>query len=122
VKKIVAFLAVALLAINYAAGAEERFGVTVYPGAKYDEATSRAIKEGMGMEAACFRTNDGVAKVVDFYKKQKMLQLLGDATKEGALFRAKTVDVTVQSPWMNMKTGAMMKDTLISIVKQPAEQ
>jgi hypothetical protein len=32
------------------------------------------------------------------------------------------VDVTVQNPWMNMKTGAMMKDTLISIVKQPAQQ
>jgi hypothetical protein len=121
-KRIVAFLAVALLAVMSAAGAEERYGVTVYPGAKYDEATSRAIKDGMGMEAACFRTNDSVAKVVDFYRQQKTLKLLGDATKEGALFRSKTVDVTVQNPWMNMKTGAMMKDTLISIVKQPAQQ
>jgi len=27
--------------------------------------------------------------------------------------------VTIQSPWMNMSTGAMMKDTLVSIVRQP---
>lgn len=26
--------------------------------------------------------------------------------------------VTVQSPWMDMKTGKMMNDTLITIVKQ----
>jgi hypothetical protein len=120
-KAIAAFFVAALLAVPYASGAEERFGVAVYPGAKYDEATSRTIKEGMGMEAACFRTNDSVAKVVDFYRQQKSLRLLGDATKEGALFRSKAVDVTVQTPWMNMKTGAMMQDTLISIVKQPAE-
>jgi len=27
------------------------------------------------------------------------------------------VDVTIQSPWQNMQTGSMEKDTLVSIVK-----
>jgi hypothetical protein len=121
-KKMLVVAAMLLLSGISVAGAEERFGVAVYPGAKYDEATSRSLKEGMNMEAACFRTNDSVAKVVDFYRKQKALTLLGDPTKEGALFRAKTVDVTVQNPWMNMKTGAMMSDTLITIVKNPAQE
>ena len=119
-KKMLVIIAILVVSGIHAASAEERFGVQVYPGAKYDEATSRSLKESMSIEAACFRTNDSVAKVVEFYKKQQSLSLLGEATKEGALFRSKTVDVTVQNPWMNMKTGAMMKDTLISIVKQPA--
>jgi hypothetical protein len=103
-----------------AAGAvfsEERFGVTVYPGATYDAATSKSLKETMGFNGECFQTNDSVAKVVAFYRG-KGLQLLGDATGEGALFRKGKVDVTIQNPWMNMKTGAMMKNTLISIVQQ----
>jgi hypothetical protein len=33
------------------------------------------------------------------------------------MFRKGNVDVTVQSPWMDTKTGKMEKDTLISIVK-----
>jgi len=42
---------------------------------------------------------------------------VGEVTGEGALFKKGKINVTLQSPWMNMKTGAMMKDTLISIVQ-----
>ena len=109
--------ALAILATVGSAIAEERLGVTVYPGAKYDAGTSNAVKEMMQGEAACFSTADSVAKVAAFYRKQG-LEPVGDATQEGAMFRKGPVDVTIQSPWMNMKSGAMMKDTLVSIVRQ----
>jgi hypothetical protein len=116
-KRMVMFAAIAAMLAAGAAVAEERFGVAVYPGAKYDTATSKSLKETMGFNGECFQTDDPVAKVMEFYRA-KGLQLLGDATKEGALFRKGKVDVTIQNPWMNMKTGAMMKNTLISIVQR----
>jgi hypothetical protein len=43
---------------------------------------------------------------------------MGDMRPEGAGFKTKTgVRVTIQNPWMDMETGKMIKDTLISIVK-----
>lgn len=101
-----------------AALAEERFGVRVYPGASYDSITSNKVKQAMGVEAACFRTNDSLAKVVTFYKKQPGLKPMGDATNEGAMFRKNKTDVIIQSPWMDMATGKMMTSTIISIVQQ----
>jgi hypothetical protein len=38
-------------------------------------------------------------------------------TAEAGFFQRGKVDVTLQTPWMDLKTGAMMKDTLITIVK-----
>jgi hypothetical protein len=112
-------IVIAVVVLTLAAGfvaAEEKFGVPVYPGAKYDAETSKAVKDMMKMETACYRTEDPISKVAAFYKEQG-LKSIGDVTKEGALLRKGKIDVTIQSPWMNMKTGAMMKDTLISIVK-----
>jgi hypothetical protein len=37
--------------------------------------------------------------------------------KENAMFKKGNVDITIQNPWMDMKSGKMMKDTLITIVK-----
>ena len=108
--------ALALLAAIGSAIAEERLGVAVYPGAKYDADTSKAVKDMVKGEAACFTTADAVAKVAAFYQAQG-LKPVGDVAKEGAMFRKAGVDVTIQSPWMNMKTGTMMKDTLVSIVR-----
>lgn len=109
---VMSFLFVAVLS------AEDKFGVKVYPGAKFDQATSKALKEQMGFNGFCYRTSDSVQKVADFYKKEG-LTLMGSVTKEAAMYQTKTgVDVTIQSPWMDMASGKMMKDTLISIVKQ----
>ncbi|MCL5024782.1 MAG: hypothetical protein M1497_15725 [Nitrospirae bacterium] len=59
--------------------------------------------------------------MTEFYKKQSDLKYMGG--DEGTpMFRKGTVDVTVQSPWMDTKTGKMMKDALISIVKQKGER
>jgi hypothetical protein len=113
-----AILTVALpLLLPAEARAEEKHGVAVYPGAKYDAATSGALRESMGFDAACYRTGDEVGKVMAFYQKQPGLELVGK-TAEGGMLRKGAVDVTVQRPWMDMKTGAMNKDTLVSIVKQ----
>ena len=98
------------------AKAEEKFGVKVYAGAKYDASTSKTVTETMSVNAACYRTSDSVAKVAEFYKKQPGLESI-DVSKEGAMFKKGNVDITIQNPWMDMKSGQMMKDTLISIVK-----
>jgi hypothetical protein len=106
--------------------AEEKFGITVYPGAQFDAATSKVISTMSSniRGAACYRTKDAVGKVVDFYKKQPGLRNRG-VTKEGGMFTKGSneeclehgcADVTIQNPWMDMKTGKMNNDTLISIV------
>jgi len=111
-----ATVAVALLLAGEARG-EEKHGVPVYPGAKYDATTTGALRDAMKLDAACYRTADDVGKVTAFYRKQPGLKVVGE-TAEGSMLKKGTVDVTVQRPWMDMKTGTMNKDTLISIVKQ----
>jgi len=111
-----AFVLALLFAGIITAGAEEKFGVKVYDGAKFDASTSKTVSESMSINAACYRTNDGVAKVVEFYKKQPGLESMGES-KEGAMFKKGNIDITIQNPWIDMKSGKMMKDTLISIVK-----
>jgi hypothetical protein len=110
-------LIVALLLIGaITAGAEEKFGVEVYDKAKLDAVTSKSVNDSMSVNASCYRTNDSLAKVVEFYRKQPGLELMGE-DKENAMFKKGDVDITIQNPWMDMKTGKMIKDTLISIVK-----
>ena len=109
-------LAVLVVLAAGAAAAGEKFGVPVYPGAKYDEAITRAVKEAMQIDAACYRTNDPVAMVAEFYRTQG-LKSVGKVTAEAGFFQKGKVDVTLQNPWMDLKTGAMMKDTLVTIVR-----
>lgn len=109
-------VAISLLCIC-AASADESFGVPVYPGAKFDAAATKILKEKIHINGFCYRTEDSVQKVAEFYKNQG-LELSGEITKEGALYQTKTgVNVSIQNPWMDMSTGTMMKDTLVSIVK-----
>jgi maltose-binding protein MalE len=113
-------LAVFVLAVFVAgrtmAGAEEKFGVKVYDGAKYDAETTQAVNTAMKIDGACYRTDATVAQVNEFYKKQLDTTEVHTSAK-GGLFKKGNVNITVQSPWMNMKTGQHMTDTLISIVK-----
>jgi hypothetical protein len=96
--------------------AEELHGIQVYGGAKYDGAASKTVSEAMSIQAACYLTNDSVAKVIEFYKKQPGLEFMG-GNEEGAMFKKGDIDITIQNPWMDLKTGKIMKVTLISIVK-----
>ena len=107
--------------------AEEKLGITVYPGAEFDAATTKVVStmSSMVKGAACYRTKDSVQKVADFYKKQSGLRNRG-VTKDGGMFTKGSTeecmnhgctDVTIQGPWMDTKTGKMNNDTLISIVE-----
>jgi hypothetical protein len=98
------------------AGAEEKFGIMVYPGAQFDAETTKLVSQ-MGSGAACYRTSDSVAKVTEFFKRQPGIKPMFE-NKESAMLTNGTVNVTVQNPWMDTKTGKMNKDTLISIVNQ----
>ena len=65
-------LAVFVLAVFVAgltiAGAEEKHGVQVYPGAKYDAETSQAVNAAMKVDGACYRTAATPVQVNEFYK------------------------------------------------------
>jgi hypothetical protein len=135
-------LAAALLPLAQAAlaakGAEPldpaQAGVPVYPGAKADAGTTDFVRTSLGMSGAAFRTGDEVGKVVAFYGKQAGVKPMAEANKEGGAFLAGCKDeynavlkkamarcnlqVTVQNPWMDMKTGKLVNATLITIVRQ----
>lgn len=114
--KILAFVIVFLFAGIITARAEEKFGVKVYDGAKYDASTSKIVSDSMSINASCYQTDDNIAKVIEFFKKQPGLKLMGES-QESAMFKKGNIDITVQNPWMDMQRGNMMKNTLITIVK-----
>lgn len=109
-------------------------GIAMYPGAKPDAAASAFVREQLKMTGSAWRTSDDVAKVAAFYEKQGKVSKLPGANREQAAFSAGCKDeynpymkknmqrcgyqVTIQNPWMDMKTGQMVNDTLITIVKQ----
>ncbi len=110
------FLVLAIFATI--AAAEEKYGVTVYDGAKYDAGTSQFLASAMKVDAACYRTSATAAQVNEFYRKQTATTEVHTSAK-GGMFKKGNVTITVQNPWMDMKTHQEMKDTLISIVKNP---
>lgn len=112
------FIAAAVLLVSQmSAVAEEKFGIKVYTNAKYDASLSQSVSESMSITAVCYRTGDSVIKVTEYYKKQPGMTYMG-GNAEGAMFQKGEIDVTIQNPWMDIKTGAMMKDTLITIVRK----
>ena len=104
--------------------AEDRLGVAVYPGAQYDQARTSLLKDSLSAQGAAYRTKDDIAKVIAFYRKQGLLFLKmgGPANKVARFKKTGTgVDVVVQNPWKDSKTGATMTDTLI-LIYQKAEK
>jgi hypothetical protein len=97
------------------ASAEDKWGVKVYDGAKYDADTSALVAQ-MGGQAACYRSADSLANLVNFYSKLLGIAVIRNGDK-GAMSKLNGVSITLQSPWMNMKTGVHNSDRLISIVK-----
>ena len=116
IKSLAVFVLTVFVAGLTVAGAEEKHGVQVYPGAKYDADTTQAVNSAMKIDGACYRSDATVAQVNEFYKKQLDTTEVHTSAK-GGMFKKGNVNITVQSPWMNMKTGQHMTDTLISIVK-----
>ena len=110
-------IGLAAVSLSFAAAAETQHGVTVYPGAKADTEVAAQLKKAMKIDAKTYRTSDSVEKVAQFYRDQKLKQMPGaDAQQAG--FTGPGVHVTIQNPWMDMKSGKMNNDTLVSIVKQ----
>ncbi len=136
-KMLTCALVLALAAGTGVAGAEERFGVAVYPGATNDAVTEaycasfnvesvKQTKNQQVSEAACFRTGDDFMKVVGFYQHDKAVMPLGQPIDKGpqrsALFCLKGmkcaslgsgVDVMVSTPWTDGRQT--YEDVLISI-------
>jgi hypothetical protein len=107
------------LCASYAV-AEEQLGVAVYPGATYDQVMTKMLKKSPSVEGAAYLTDEAMDKVAAFYRKQGLLLLrLGDPAKERARFKKTDtdVDVVLQNPWKDPRTGATMKGTLIMIIK-----
>jgi hypothetical protein len=100
------------------AGAAQQFGIEVYPGAQPAPEVSKMLKDSMKVEGGTFTTADSVEKVTAFYKRQAGLKENPGSDKESSSFMGKGVMVTVQNPWMDMKTGTKKASTLVSIVKQ----
>ncbi len=101
--------------------AEERLGVVVYPGAKYDQARTELLRDSLSVQGAAYRTGDDVATVASFYRKQGLVLLkTGSPSKEHARFRKTDtgVDVVVESMRKDPRAGAKMPETLIQIFKK----
>lgn len=135
VQRCAAMALVALAALPSGPAAAQAAGIAVYPGAKQHAPTTEFLRTQMGVEGVAYRTNDSLQKVAAFYQQQPGMKPMGDATKDSAAFVAGckeeynavmkkkmsagcTHHVTVQNPWMDMKTGKMVADTLVSVVKQ----
>ena len=115
-KSIIA-IGLATLFLSAPAAADSQLGVNVYPGAKPAAEVAAQLKEAMKITAHTYRTTDSLEKVAQFYRAQKLKQMPG-ADKEQVGFTGPGVHVTVQNPWMDMKSGKLNNDTLISIVKR----
>ena len=105
------------VSLSFAAAAETQHGVAVYPGAKADPEVAAQLKKAMQIDARTYRTPDSVEKVAKFYRDQKLKPMPGADAKQAG-FMADGVHVTIQNPWMDMKSGKINNDTLLSIVKQ----
>lgn len=115
---------------------QEKFGVPVYPDARLD-ANATAFLESSGMRGTAYRSAATLASVTAFYDISKLKRrgklgseyvLFGTRCREEYVTAMKetvslgcTVDVTLQSPWMDPLTGEMRQGTLISIVNNGDE-
>ena len=109
-----------LVCVSFAA-AEERLGVAVYPGAKYDPAGTIRIHDSLFAQGAAYRTGDDIEKVIAFYRQQGLLLLrAGSPSKDHARFKKTDtgVDVVVERLRKDPQTGATMTGTLIQIIKK----
>lgn len=98
-KKTVLFLLVAVFAFSASAMAESKLGVNVYPGAKLDAEGTKIVKQ-LATDGACYQTPDGLAKVIDFYKKQPGLKPLtppkGEESPATVFQKGQNIQITIQ--------------------------
>jgi hypothetical protein len=110
--------------INARAGPENVAGIQVYPGASSSnvEDSEKVIKSSGYPIAVCRHTTDNLDKVVAFYRKDKQLSPMGEPSKDNAGFTNKAgASMSINSPWMNMKTFQMTHGTMICIASKGAK-
>jgi hypothetical protein len=93
-------------------------GIQLYPGASSTnvEGSEKVIRDTGYPVAVCRHTTDSLAKVVAFYRNDKQLTLMGEPTIDNAGFYNKAgASMSINSPWMNMKTFQMTSGTMICI-------
>ena len=113
-------LLAAVMAVMSVAGANagDKYGVPVYPGAEYDEGTTRYLDDVQYIEGAAYRTPEDPSKVAEFYAKQGLTPVKGKA-KAHATFKKDDVEVIIQGPpRKDMASGKKVEDTLITITKE----
>jgi len=105
-----------LCVLSAPAFAADIFGVRIYPGAKYDAAATTALKELIGADGVCYRTNDSIPKVTEFYKKKGLNPFRGGTPERVTLQNSTGLNIVLQNPWMEAPAGQMVQGTLISII------
>ena len=117
-KRMVLLAAVLAVMSVEGANAVEKYGVPVYPGAEYDEGTTRYLDDVLYIEGAAYRTPEDPSTVAEFYAKQGLTPVKAKA-KAHAVFKKEDVEVTIQGlPRKDMTSGQKMEDTLITITKE----
>jgi translation elongation factor EF-G len=110
-------IAVWVVLLAALAGAQEKFGVTVYPGAKEVPSAEKTLASTFHTTAGCYRTSDSMAKVAAFYKQQQGMKLASQ-TQILFEFTGKGVKVTINSPWVDPTDYSTKNDTLITIERR----
>jgi len=101
------------------APAADNLGVPIYPGAKYDEQSSKVQEYAMqlagGGKGACYRTKDPVKKVSQFYEKEGFKPTIGAATEDDAMLqKGDSLSMTIK----NMKSLDNTNDSRFCIAKK----
>ena len=106
------------------AAGESVAGIQLYPGASaHDvEGSEKVLKDTGYPTAVCRHTPDSLEKVVAFYRKDKELSPMGEPSKDNAGFSNKAgASMSINSPWVNMKTFQMNKGTMVCIASKKAK-
>jgi len=111
-KSVVVVLGLMISSLVYA---DEKLGVPVYAGAKFEPAATEFAVAMVSGDAYCYSTPDGLDKVVSFYKRKGLKFVSGDP-KQAKLTKGK-VEVYVQNPWADVKAQKINQTTLTSISK-----
>lgn len=97
---------------------DDLIGVPVYPGARLDQAVTDHLEEVQAEEGAAYCTDDGPAKVAEFYRSEGFVPA-GEGSRGRVVFRRDDVEVTIQGPpRKDPATGRKENDTLIVITRE----
>jgi hypothetical protein len=102
-----------------AQAADTVVGIQLYPGSSSSnvEGSEKVLKDTGYRTAVCRHTRDSLVKVVAFYSQDKQLSPLGEPTKDNAAFATRAGgSMSINSPWVDMKTMKFNDGTMICIV------